>query len=288
MVNLNRPRHLIIGMHFGDPPAPDAEESTADMLSAITANMPLLMQTYNAQVLPQAQAELAASQAISPAQNQLMLDLYKQFAPEFAKTGAEIDSAGRLATAKTDVELLKGSGADLARVYQTIDKELNPEYYSVRENAAGRLNEILGESINAPNIEAERLINQEQARTGNAAAPSATNTVAAALDFGSARQGRINNLSNIIGQATGFMAPASNQQFNPATTILNKPTSNTGQNQFAGVKAPSNQAYSTGSDLMNSVSGFQNNAMNINANRRDVLDRANEVTSSIGSVVGGM
>jgi hypothetical protein len=288
MINYNPPSHLIIGMHYADPPAPTANESTDEVLGAIRGNLPGLMEAYNQQVLPQSRTELEAAKEISPEYNQLMADLYKQFAPELARTGSEIDRETRLASAATDVDVLKGSGGDLARAYSEIDRELNPEYYSVRENSASRLNELLGESLDRPDIAAERAIAQEEARTGNDIAPSATNTIAAAMDFGDAREQRKNNLSNIISQATSFMGPASNQQFNPATTILNRPTSNTGQTQFAGVNKPSSQAYQSGGDLMNNVSSFQNNAMGINANRRDVMDRVTQGVDSVGGFIGNM
>ena len=269
-------------MFHEDSPAPTAQESTASTIQALASNLPALMQAYSKEVGPTAQAQYNSQAQTSPEYAQLMSQLYKQYAPDLAKTGSEIDNSTRLASAKTDADILKGSGADLARTYSGIDRELNPEYYKTRELESSKLGELLGSiNLNDSNPEAERLINQENARSGNTGNTSATNTVSNALDFGNAKLARTQTLSNAIGQATNFLQPSSNAQFNPATTILNRPTSNTGTSQFTGITPQSNTAYSAGEGLLNNVAGFQNTAANINANRRDVVDRMNEVTSSL-------
>lgn len=285
MINFNPPKHLTIGIHFNDPSAPPPQQSMQDILQAFQQNIPGIMSATNSQVVPTAQANLAADKAVSPGEDQLMTQLYQQFAPQLAATGSQIDTANRNATANTDVSILGDQGAKLASEYQTIDKSLNPEYYQVRSQAAKSLGDVLNAaSLDKPNIEAERLLNQENQRTGNAVTPSATNTVSNALNFEDQRQKRISNLSNAISTATSFLQPATNSQFNPATTALNKPTSSTGLSNFNGVTSGTGSAaYSTGSNLLNSATGLQQSAMDINANRRDVLDRINGVTSSINA-----
>lgn len=285
MIDFNKPKHLVIGMHYNDPPAPNATESTGDVLSAYINYLPALMSTTSAQILPSSQAELDASKVISPQENQLMLELYQKFAPQLAKTGSEIDAATRAATATADVNILGNQGAQLANIYKQIDKSLNPEYYQVREQSAKSLGDLLAANdLSRPNIEAERLVNQENIRSGNATTPSATNTVANAIQFGNEGQKRANNLSNAISTATGFLQPSSNAQFNPATAILNKPTSSTGTSQFAGVTPASKTATETGGNLLNNITGLQQSAMDINANRRDILDRLNQTTQAVGSL----
>lgn len=270
---------------MSDSHAPTTNETTAEMIQAMTQYMPGYMAAMNKEVLPQAQADLAAAQATSPAMQQLTADLYKTYAPQFASVGRDIDTANRLQGAKTDAEILKGSGKDLARTYKEIDTELNPEYYKTRAAAGSGLEQLLGSiNLNDANPEAERLINQENVRTGNLGNNSATNTVANALSFGSALNERRSQLSNAINTASAFLQPASNASFNPATAALNRPTSNTGLSQFTGVNQPSGQAYQSGNNLANNIAANQQTQMGINANRRDVLDRLNESTSAIGSL----
>lgn len=268
--------------YYNDPPAPSAQESTDQTLGALIQRFPDLMKAYNAQVYPTAQAQLDSETKISPQYEQLMTDLYKQFAPQLAATGNQIDAASRTATANEDVNLLKNQGKELATGYNEIDRQLNPEYYATREKTANKLAELLGSvNLDDANPEAERLVNQENVRTGQLGNTSSTNTVANALAFGNEKAKRTATLSSAINAATSFLTPSQNTQFNPLTAVTGKPASNTGLSNFGGVTQSGQEAYSAGSGLLNTIAGFQNNAANINANRRDVLDRVNGTLSSL-------
>jgi hypothetical protein len=268
-----------------DNEAPTAVESTHESLQAMQQNLPALMQLYRNEIAPIEQAKLGASQGVSEAYQQLLADIYKKTAPQLAQTGRDIDTANRLNNANIDAQILAGPGKQLAQSYSEIDKQLNPEYYKTREATSGKLQTLLNSiNLDAPNIEAERLINQENVRSGNQGNASQTNTVANALQFGNENTKRQATLSNAINTATGFMQGSSNAQFNPATTILNRPTSNTGVSQFGGVQQAGDQAFNSGGGLLNAISGFQNNAMQINANRRDIMDRTNEGVTAVGSL----
>lgn len=270
---------------MSDNYAPPAGESTAETMAALTQYLPGYMKVLNQEVLPQSLAELEAAQNISPKYQRLVTDLYKQFAPELAQTGSEVDRTTRLNTAKTDAEILAGSGKDLAKAYTEIDREQNPEYYDVRAKAASSLSDVLNSlNLSNPDPEAERLVAQESQRTGAASVPSNASTVANAMNFGSIKQGRISNLTNAINSASAFLQPASNAQFNPATAALNRPVSSAGTSQFGGITNPNQTAYNQGSNLMGTIAGFQSQANDINANRRDVLDRVNESVSAVGSL----
>lgn len=268
---------------MSSPKAPSAGESTAQSLDAVIRYLPAYQEILNKGVLPQAKSEFEAAQAISPQYQQLLSEMYRQFGPDLAQTGAEVDRIGRVEGAKTDAQILDTSGRDLARSYESINREINPEYYDVRAQTGQSLGQLLrGVNLDDPSVEAERLINQENIRSGTDAAPSATTTVGNAINFGNERLKRMSALSSAVAQANSFLPAANNAQFNPATTALNRPTSNTGQNQFAGVQSGAGSgAYGVGQGLFNNVAGFQNNAAQINANRRDVLDRLNETTSSV-------
>jgi hypothetical protein len=254
-----------------------ANVSAERSMQALYAYLPQIMEAYNAQAVPTEVAKLQAAQATSPAYNELLYNIYKNYAPKMAEAGSSIDRQNRIAQAKTDEDILNTSGRNLAKIYKDIDKETNPEYYKVRENTSNKLIDLLGSvNINDATPEAERLVNQESVRSGNIATPSATSTVSNALQFGNERMKRVNALSEAIGRATDFIQPSQNTQFNAATTALNKPTSNTGLSEFGGVNKAGGENYASGNNYLNAISGFQNNAMQINANRRDVIDRINE------------
>lgn len=279
--------NMYVPAAFGsDPPAPGTQESTDEMLRAFTARFPDLMRVTNAEVLPQARTQLDAAKIISPEYNKLQLDLYGQSAPKLAELGSQVERINRTGAAQTDLDILRGSGKDLVTEAQALDRQLNPEFYKTRETASKGLEDLLGSiNLGAPNVEAERLVNQENARTGNASAPAnATNTVSNALSFGGELQKRRDALGQALTAATNFMQP-SQGQFNPVQTALNRPSTNAGANQFQGVRDPSDQAYQTGQGFMNNVTTLQAQKNDINANRRDGLDRFNETLTGIGSIV---
>lgn len=269
---------------MGDDRAPSTQESTASIMQALTTYLPGYMNAVNAQVLPQAQTELRAAQSISPAYAELLDQLYTKYAPKMAQTGTEVERINRTGAAATDLEILQGKGGDLARESVKIDKELNPEFYATRSATADKLGQLLSAASFDSDVEAERLINAENVRSGNVGNPSATQTVSNALSFGNERNNRLNRLGQAISTATQFLQPAQGQ-FNPTVTALNRPSTNTGESRFGGVTNPSQQAYTQGSNMFNNISQVRMQQNDINANRRDGLDRFNETLSGIGSIV---
>lgn len=268
-------------MPFCANDAPTAGESASDIFSAMYNYYPGLAQVYRDQLLPTAQAELKTSQAVSPAFQQLMTDLYRDQGPQLAQIGQGIDRSNRLAAAQTDADIIAGPGATTARSYQALDRELNPEFYATRAAGAGKLSELLGSiNLSDPNPEAERLISQEAARSGNMASPSQTNTVANAISFGEAANNRRTNLTAAINAATNFLQPSSTaSNFNPATTALNRPTSNTGSSQFAGVNNTAGQG------SQSAALGFTNQLGDLQRldveNRTSIKDQIDQGFSSI-------
>ncbi len=270
---------------MSDDRAPASSESMADIMRGLTLTLPDFMKVQNAQVLPQAETQLAAAKQTSPGYAELMQELTSKYLPKLAETSVNVEGINRTGAAKTDLDILKGTGGQLATEAQRIDRTLNPEFYATRENAAKKLAELMGSiNLNDANPEAERIINQENVRSGNQDNQSATNTVSNALSFGSELQKRRDSLGQALSIATNSLQPMQGQ-FNPVTTALGRPSTNAGQTNFTGVKDPSNQAYQSGAQLLNSGTALKQQENDINANRRDLLDRLNETTNSIGSVV---
>lgn len=267
---------------MGDRPAPSTQESTADILKALTNNLPSLVSAYDQQAAPIANTELAVAQGVSPAYAELLNNLYKSYGPSLAQTGTQVENINRTGAAQTDLDILRGSGGDLAREAVKIDKELNPEYYATRQAEAGKLGDLLSSiNLNNPNPEAERLVNQENIRSGTLNTPSTTNTVSNAISFGNEAQKRRDALTTALNAATNFLAP-SQGQFNPVVTALNRPSTNAGANQFAGVQNPTlGSSANIGSNFLGNISSLKGQENQINANRRDALDRVTQVMGSI-------
>ncbi len=264
-----------------DPEPRSGNILTSETIQNIIKNLPAYMEVVNSQIAPEARAKLASEKEISPQYQELLTSLYEQFAPRLAKAGAVAEGESRKGSAATDVELLGGSGGRTVRELSALDKEVNPEYYATRAAGANKLGQLLGSiDLNAPNIEAERLVSQEASRSGNAAVPSATGTVSNALSFGNELQKRRDALGQAINIASGFLAPASGT-FNTANIALGKGPTNTGLTNFAGVKDTTSSAGATAGGLLGVGAGLVGQEQDIEAQRRDWVDRINE---SIGSI----
>ena len=266
---------------MADPKAQSGTGLSSDVINNVIQNLPAYMNTVNAQLAPQARSELATQQEIAPQYQELLTSLYEKFAPRLATAGAGADRISREATARTDADILKGAGGDTVRNLSDLDRSVNPEYYKTREAGAAKLGELLGSiNLSDANPEAERLVSQENARSGNLTTPSSTRTVANALSFGNEQQKRRDALGQAINTASGFLAPASGT-FNTANIALGKGPTNTGLTNFAGVKDTQNQAVGAASGIMGTSAGLVGQQQDINSQRRDVLDRINETSPDI-------
>jgi hypothetical protein len=114
-----------------------------DVYSGFYNNFPKLMQDVNSLLPKAAQAQLAADQAVSPGYAKLTADLYKEFAPEIAKTDANIDDITQKAGLDRQLSMAKGSGAELVTQADLLQKQLDPEYYTGKEQLSGAISKYL-------------------------------------------------------------------------------------------------------------------------------------------------
>jgi len=256
---------------MSDPKAKSAGNVTAGTTASYQKNLPKIMTAINNMIQGNELAKLQSAELTAPRYNTLQTNLANQMATSVAQN---------------DADILNTSGRQRAATATEIDKGINPEFYTAR--AAG-LDSLLGQlkmlDLDKANPEAERLVNLENARSGNIGNPTdGTNAVKNALQFGDERLKRSAALTNALNTANNFMG-ASKASFDPfgrstATANIGGGTSvNPSSFRDAG-----GDVVATGNNLLGQIFGYQNTAANINANRRDVLDRMNETTSSLPSV----
>ncbi len=275
-----------------DPVAPAPTESTRQMLDAYAAYLPIL-QGVNAQNLsPLANAQLKVSQDTSPAYAKLQQQLYDDYGPLMADTANRIQSSQQKAQAQSDLDTLMGPGKQLISEAQKQQEQINPEYYKTREQMGGRLGDLLGSIDLSGKLsggeteELSRAQARENSNRGIASAPSQTAAIQNALTFGNARTERQDKAKGQLGAALGVgnqFLPAS-QSGQDAFQIGAGRSSmpNAGDSKFQGVdKSGADNAIGQQNQLLGITSGFQNKQMDINANRRDQLDRFNQTFSSI-------
>jgi hypothetical protein len=280
---------------MADSPAPTPSESTASMLAAYQKYFPGLMKINAQNILPTEQAKLEATRAISPGYSELQQQLYDAYGPLLAETGNRINAQNAEAGAQSDLNVVKGTGRDLVKEAIETQKLADPEYYRSREQMGGRLGDLLSSidlSGKLSGGEREALSRgQAQANQtrGISTNPSQTAALENALNFGEAGHQRQNEAKAQLGGALSVgnqFLPASQSGmdvFKVATGKSSMP--NAGDAKFRGVTdGIGDTTTNTGNMFLNNISQLTQQGNDINANRRDVLDRMNEVTNSVGSI----
>ena len=276
----------------------------ANNVKAVTDLLPHLSKAVAGQIIPQAQAKLAAAKATSPGYNELMVDLFRKFGPQLSEIGNAISRQDALAKAATDRDVLAGPGKELVQQALETAKIYDPEYFKTREAASARLNELLG-SINlgsglsgSERAEIERAQAQEGGRRGTYNTPSNIDAVSNAMQFGQAGFNRLNQnrsaLSSAIANATAAL-PSFKSGVDVFQVATGKPSApNVGNDKFTGINNSFDDASSLASGLLgHTVSTEQNQAqiaLQKELNKKDWADYMNQVTSSIsdiGGIMGG-
>ncbi len=265
----------------GDRPAPSPSESTGQAMQAFINYLPQLMQTTLPQMTPAAQALLGTQQAVGLPTSQLQADIFRQVAPQLAQTSQQIDAANKLAGSQADLAVLQGPGAQSAQQVQALSQQFDPEYYARRAQASNSLSSLMSGGLTPAEEESiNRSLNRQNYSMGLLGTPTTTNTVANAMAFGNAaRERQLQGLN-----AANSFLPVSRSGFDPTQVALGRPSINTGQSQFLGVNPQAGQqGLDIANNLFGTTAGFQNQAMQINAQRRDALDRVTQVMGALPS-----
>lgn len=269
----------------GDPPAPTVNESMAQQLQAYIKNIPDLAKVTSQQVLPTEQALTDAQKVIAPQQQQLLTDLFAKYGPQLNDVGNIINATNAKAGAQSDLDVLKGPGSELLAKTQEEQRKLDPEFYKTRALTGQKTDELLN-SINLNGLsggeraEVERSVNQDSVRRGTSNAPSNIQTVDNAMKFGSALGAKRNQLADAISRATNFL-PSAQSGISAFQVATGKPAGNQGATQFGGVAPVGNQTFAQGNALLGNINQTANNSANIDANRRDSLDKVSGVLGSL-------
>lgn len=250
-------------VNSSDPAAQTTPQSMASILQAYQAYMPGLVKTTDQSLTPMAQAGLGAAQATAPAYNTLMQGL---------------NQSNELANASAANAVLQGPGADLAKTQQSLNQEINPQYYTARNQASGGYTSLLNNlNPNNPNPAAERDVLASNAATGNTGNNNATNTTSNAMQFGNADLTRTQAFGNALSGLTGFMNGSTDQSVNPMGAPMNQ-----SQNvSSSGASNAGSAGLGFGTNMLNDSTALQTAGMDINANRRDTVDRINGTISSL-------
>lgn len=266
----------------GDPPPNTHGESTGEMMQAWIQYLPQLLQT-----------QANTTNSLAPANEQASLDLARQYLPQFTALGTAQQGQQQTGQAANDLATLQGPGKDLNKAVLDAQTQVDQPYYQERQQTADALTKLMtsletptGHLSGGENAAIERSLNQDNNERG-IVAPTATSTVQNAMTYGAAanakKQQQQGAITQAVGAATGAM-PASKSGIDVLQTTIGRPsTNNVGVSQFGGTQSQAASNNQQSGALMNTIGTNMANAQNINANRRDALDRATGVVGSLPS-----
>jgi len=277
----------------GGSPAPTTQESMAEVMKAYRENLlPMIQQQIAAaREYEPAMQDLRAQ--VSPREQQLNLDLYRQFGPQFAQASSDIARQNAQAQAETDLGIVSGTGRDLVREAMRTQKEADPEAYRARELALANLEKLQG-SLLDPNAglgggeraEIERSLARENFARGTGATPTATSTVANAMAFGQAgearRAQRQTALAGAAQLAAGAVQPLSSR-IDTFQLTTGRPSINTGEQRTGGSREVGQESNAMGMNLFGNASQMRQQENQINAQRKPALDQFSQVMGSLPS-----
>ena len=278
----------------GGSPAPTTQESMAEVMKAYRENLlPMIQQQVAAaQQYEPAMQDLRAQ--VSPREQQLNLDLYRQFGPQFAQASSEVARQNAEQQAVTDLGIVRGTGRDLVREAMRTQKEADPEAYRARELALANLEKLQG-SLTDPNAglsgaeraEIDRSLARENFARGTGATPTATSTVSNAMAFGQAgearKQQRQSAIANAAQLAAGAVQPLSSR-IDTFQLTTGRPSINVGEQRTGGSREVGQESNAMGMNLFGNASQMRQQENQINASRKDALDALTQGVSAAGGI----
>lgn len=275
---------------MGDAPAATPSESTQEMLKAYIASAPELFKSYQQNILPNEQAQLDASKAVSPGYADLQAQLYKIYGPQLAQTGVDVNRVNELGQIATDTAGLQAAQQQGGLLDQTLaaQNQADPLTAQYQKLASQKISDLLnsidlGGLSGSERAEVERSNARDNAARGTET-PTATSTISNAMNFGSALQGKRTALGQALTQSAS-VAPGLSSGINAFNVTTGRSSSaNTGIPQFQGTQQTGQSTQAQGTNLLNQIGQFQNTKLNIDSQRRDVMDRVGQGVGMVSSL----
>ncbi len=186
--------------------------------------------------LPSQQVIQDASEVITPQEQELFARMYRQYAPEFAETGVDINRISQLGNVQNDLAALGGGGSELLQQLVAQEDALNPGVASARDKTLGGYEALLGAQdptklSGSELAETERGINRMNANRGNINVTDATTTAAAAGEFGNALAGKQARFAQALSLFPS-LAGASRSTISPFDALGRSGQTNPGTQQY--------------------------------------------------------
>lgn len=271
---------------MGDP---KVSEGTGRQIAAFAKHLPRYLQVIGQNIGPYLQSQVNARGTIDPQQAALDESLLKYFGPRMTDVGLGLQRQGAFGTAQNELDVLKGPGAELVAAGKQLEEYQDPEYFATRAAGGQKLLDLLGgqdpnKLTGAEEANVERGLNRMNIGAGTYGTQSGTGTVNAAMTFGDALDRKRNTLLNTINSIPSNLAAfkTGKDVFQVATGRSSMPNPGFAQYQ-TGRQGFGQDVAGLGSGLLGETGQNVRSAQELNANRRDILDRVNETMSSLPS-----
>lgn len=267
----------------GDPAALPVSEVTENVIDALAQNLPQLFESLRNEIGPTELAKLVSQETTAPRAAALYDKVIRDYGPSIARTENQISAERKLSDAAGDLAVVKGPGGELARAATDLGANvIDPEFFSTRKALGQKYGELIGgldpnKLSGGERAEVERSLAADRVATGNIGNNNAVNTVENAMGFGSALNAKRAAIGNILNNTTAVV-PNLRSGINP----YGKPqVDNTSTTKFEAVKPIGQETFGTGNNFLQQVGQFGMQEQDINANRRDSLDRLTELVGAL-------
>ena len=279
---------LIAGLIEGDYKSADTAEQARLIQEAYQQQFPDAIKTETSQLAPIAQARLDTARAVTPGYNDLALGEYDRNQARASAIQGRYDAA----QAGNDVNNLNTYGVQAGQALLAADNAANPEAAAIRAGAGSKYEQLL--SNLDPNLSAGTRAEIERGTSRlspSGAQNSAVSTAEKAMQFGSAHEQHLNNFANVLNSVSNAL-PQLKTGLNPASIALGRDARTSPiAGGLTGAAAADNTAFSRGAQIMNGLTGLQQNKTSIDAGKwqtvGDQLEQDSRIASNLGNAASG-
>lgn len=257
-------------------------ESSRSLYENTIRYLPKLVETAIAQYGPIARTKAAVDTEVSPKYAESNVKLLEQFGPRAAEAAAAAEKVATQRASERELGLATGTGRDLVKAADELQRTVDPEFYALRENVAKGLQRFMGE-VGPDATEGE--LEEARRGLGLVRSGSAIDTLSNVLTFGNRRRQRALEFGSALGAVTAQL-PAIRSNLPAFEIATRRQVGQTGQDRVpTTVMGTGGDPSALYGPMMGAISPIYAEAQTKN---KSTLDKVREVSDMIGSFIGSI